>query len=223
MIRTPIKTFASTLALTMAAGTGTAIAQDAETPGEPNPYEMPDDAFVTLTGTVTEASADGFVLAYDDGAVVVEMDDWDSWGDAWGIAEGQSVSVTGAIDDDLLETTTIEAASVYVAELNTNFYASPADEESLRTWRPYEASTMEGMATFNGVITDVKADEGEFTLDTGLYNFDVETDAMDYDPLDDEGFQKLRIGDVVTVTGELTDPLFEDRELVADYIITSAS
>ena len=40
------------------------------------------------------------------------------------------MTVYGRVDDDLYETTTIEASSIYDQDLGTYFYASAADEES---------------------------------------------------------------------------------------------
>ncbi len=57
------------------------------------------------------------------------MDDWDWYAEGYKLLNGEKVRVHGLIDDDLFETTKIEASSVYVQNLGTYFYASSADEE----------------------------------------------------------------------------------------------
>jgi hypothetical protein len=42
---------------------------------------------------------------------------------------------------------------------------------------------------------------------------------MPYNPLDDEGYQKVDVGDRVSVTGTMDYDLFEGRELVADSLV----
>jgi len=90
-----------------------------------------DNSWISLSGTVVDAGARTFELDYGDGLVVVEMDDWDWYGEAFSIMEGDQVTVYGMVDDDLYETTSIEASSVYVKNLNTHFYASDADKEEV--------------------------------------------------------------------------------------------
>ena len=248
--------FSSLIALAFAASAGTAAAQDdmqndasndetqaqadAMTDEEADmddsgvqidltgdsPYLKSDEAWVTLTGEVTDSTLSSFMLDYGDGTVQVEMDDWDSWGDAYGIVDGQTVAVTGRIDDDFLETTSIEASSVYVADLNTVFYASAEDEEALRSWSSYSTTIDTGNSvTFSGIVTETMPLQCEFIIDTGYYDLEVDadTDKLGYNPLDDEGFQKITVGDWVSVTGEIDDPLFEELELEATFITSSAS
>ncbi len=208
------KTFLlTTLALLIAAVP--ALASDAE---KSDPYEMRDDSWISLSGTVTTANPDSFVLDYGDGLVTVEMDDWDWYREGYNILSGDRVTVYGAIDDDLFESTTIEASSVYVESLNNFFYASAADEEDSM----YTVTTpiILSETKVRGTVTSVSELTGEFTIDTGLRKITVETDDMLYDPLDDEGYQKIEVGDRVSVRGEVDRDLFEGRELVADSVIT---
>ena len=43
---------------------------------------------------------------------------------------------------------------------------------------------------------------------------------MPYDPLDEDGYQQIEVGDRVSVTGRVDEDLFEGRELVADSVVT---
>jgi uncharacterized protein YdeI (BOF family) len=189
---------------------GQATAQD--------PKMQPDETWVSVSGTVDAVSADEFVLDYGKDIITVEMDDGDRDADAYKLLEGDKVTVSGKIDNDFFEIRTIEAARVYVEKLNTTFYASALDEEDVDVDVSYPVIVSE--TVLKGVVTSVA--EEEFTVDTGIRELTVEVDAMAYDPLDDEGYQKIEVGDVVSVAGRMDDDFFEDKELVADTIVTLA-
>ncbi|MDX1571303.1 MAG: DUF5666 domain-containing protein [Xanthomonadales bacterium] len=192
-----------------ALGTGPALADD------PNPYLQPDDSWISLSGEVESVMPDQFTLDYGDGLVIVEMDDWDDDADAYKVVSGDKVTVYGLIDDDTFETTTIEASSVYVEGLNTYFYASAADEED--SFVSVAVPVVRSATITQGTVTGI--DGREFTIDTAGRQFTVDTSGMPYDPLDDEGFQKIDVGDRVSVTGKVTSDFFEDRMLMAESVV----
>jgi len=183
---------------------------------EPNPKLMPDDSWISISGTAVEAEPNGFVLDYGDGTIWVEMDDWDWYGDGYGILDGDKVTVYGEVDDDLYQQDTIEASSVYVESINSYFYANPADEEDAlyTVTHPVVVSQV----TLRGTVTSVSG--REFTIDTGLQEMTVETIYMSYNPLDDKGYQQIDVGDRVSVSGDIDDTFFGEQELEADSIIT---
>lgn len=181
-----------------------------------DPYLQPDDTWISLSGTVQAVTPHTFTLDYGDGLIVVEMDDWDMDADAFKVMKGDKVSVFGAIDDDFFETTTIEASSVFVENLGTYFFASSADEED--TFLTLTTPVVEAATVFQGTVTSVSL--GEFTIDTGITDLTVEVDEMEYNPLDDEGFQKIEVGDYVSVAGEFNNDIFEGREFDATSITT---
>ena len=96
-----------------------------------NPYNAPDDTWISLSGTAVETGPSSFWLDYGNGTVLVEMDDF-GWYEKEGVGllDGDKVTVYGEVDDDLFETASIEASSVYVQDLGSYFYASAADEEN---------------------------------------------------------------------------------------------
>ncbi|MDX1630768.1 MAG: hypothetical protein R3234_02815 [Thermoanaerobaculia bacterium] len=181
-----------------------------------DPYTEPDDTWISISGTVDEVNPDTFLLDYGDGLITVEMDDGDRDADAYKLLEGDEVTVNGMIDDDFFETTTIEASSVYVDKLNTYFYASVVDEED--AFVTITTPIVPGALTIQGTVTEIAGEE-EFVVDTGLRRVLVETDALGYDPLDDEGYQRIEVGDEVSVTGEIDVDFLEGRELVASSVI----
>lgn len=182
-----------------------------------NPYAMEDDSWISINGEVTSVTADAFELDYGDGQITVEMDDGDRDADGYKLMMGDEVRVSGMIDDDFYDLTTIEASSVYVKNIDTYFYASAMDEEDIgySIISPSVTDTV-----VQGTITSVDVNGEQFTLDSGLQELTVEVDELTYNPLDDEGFQQLDVGDRVSVQGSIDHDLFEGRVFEANYVTT---
>ncbi len=69
-----------------------------------------------------------------------------------------------------------------------------------------------------GYVTGISG--STFIVNSEARSVTVETDEMAYNPLDDEGFQKVDIGDRVSVRGEVDENFWGNKELVADTVIT---
>jgi uncharacterized protein YdeI (BOF family) len=186
-----------------------------------DPAEQPDDTWISLTGTVTSTTADSFKLDYGKGMITVEMDDWDDFGDAWPLIDGDEVTVYGEVDQNLFAKTTIEAGSVYVDDLNTFFYASAADEEEFGQW-VVDIDAVPGELTYIGTVESVTPMTNTFTIDTGAMELSVDTSGLLYDPLDDEGFQRIDVGDRVSVDAVIDRDFIGDQDLLAESIVTLA-
>lgn len=184
-----------------------------------DPAEQPDDTWMSLTGTVTSTTPDSFKLDYGQGMITVEMDDWDNFGDAWPLMDGDEVTVYGEVDQNLFAKTTIEAGSVYVDDLNTFFYASAADEEEYGQW-VVSVDVEPGEITYIGTVESVNAETNTFTIDTGAMELSVDTSTLLYDPLDDEGFQQIDVGDRVSVDAVIDADFIGDQDLLAESIVT---
>lgn len=183
-----------------------------------NPYAKADNSWITISGTVESVEHDTFTLDYGDGVVTVEMDDGDRDADAYKLLTGDDVTVSGVVDDKFFEKTIIEAGTVYVADLGTTFYSSTLDDEGSRTmayWEPAPDKTYS--TTVRGTVTAV-TDES-FLLSSGAQRLLVDVDEMPYNPLDDEGYQRIGIGDKVRVSGEADNALFDYRVLMARSVI----
>ena len=182
-----------------------------------NPYALEDDSWISINGEVTSVTADAFELDYGDGQITVEMDDGDRDADGYKLMMGDEVRVSGMIDDDFYDLTTIEASSVYVKNIDTYFYASAMDEEDIgySIISPSVTDTV-----VQGTITSVDVNGEQFTLDSGLQELTVEVDELTYNPLDDEGFQQLDVGDRVSVQGSIDHDFFEGRVFEANYVTT---
>ncbi len=179
------------------------------------PYTQPNNTWINISGTVKGVAADSFQLDFGAGMITVEMDDGDRDADGYKLLPGDKVTVSGMIDDDFFETTTIEASSVYVQKLGTYFFASAVDEEDYF----FDATTPVVVAetTVQGIVTDI--DENEFKVDNSLRTVTIDVSSMPYNPLDDKGYQKIGTGDIVRVSGTIDDGFFTGREIVAESVI----
>jgi hypothetical protein len=126
------------------------------------------------------------------------------------------VSVSGVVDDDLFETATIEAGAVYVERLDTTFRASTIDDEDLPPMA-LPGRHVVSQAFVQGTITRI--DEDTFTLDRGKRAITVSVEELNYDPFDDQGSQKIEVGDRVIVVGANAHGSFVGPRLFANRII----
>lgn len=188
---------------------------------QPDPELQPDHTWISVSGTVAATDHDSFLLDYGEGTIVVEMDDWTSYGEARKLLDGDHVTVNGRVDAGLYESATIEACSVYVESLNTHFYANGVDEEGDASafWNLPMTTVVTAATNLRGTVSGTDPAEQMFTLDTGALEVTVDTSRLDYNPLDEYGFQRIEAGDVVSVTGYLTTDFFAGREFKADAVV----
>ena len=181
-----------------------------------DPYKAANNSWITLNGIVVASSPEAFELDYGTGIITVEMDGWSWYSGMHAIMEGDRVTVHGRVDDDLYEIASIEADSVYVKGLNTYFYANSLDEEDMVS--PTTILHPDTGFQLQGTIT--KTSGREFTINTGSHEIKIDTSNMDYNPLDDKGYQKLKVGDYVQVIGKLDVDFFEKTEIMAESVTT---
>lgn len=187
-----------------------------------DPYEMANNSYVNLGGEVISQTGRSFLLDYGDGVITVEMDDYDLNNEAEMINPGEHVTVFGKIDDDLYEFNKIEAESVFVKDRSKFYYANDADEETTYDWHiSISDPLLLNTGTWVGVrgeVSDINLTE--FTIDNGFRKIRIETSYLDYNPLDDFGYQQIDVGDKVYVTGNLDRNFFKKDEIEAKSIIT---
>jgi len=184
---------------------------------KPNPRFMDDNTYLSINGTAHNPEADSFLLDYGDGVITVEFDDFDTDADGYKISDGDNVTVYGVIDDNFFDTTTIEAGSVYVKDTSTFYYASATDEEDFAYY--YNTRPLaENSYILDGKVTDVNG--RHFTINTGKRKIKVDTNGMDYNPVDNIGYQQVDEGDWVSVYGEIDYDLIDRRELEAESVVT---
>jgi hypothetical protein len=175
-----------------------------------------DGSWVRVDGTVVSTADRSFELDYGSGYITVEVDDWDWYKEGRSILRNDDVVVHGRIDKDFYEGRTIEASSVYVADLGTTFYASSADEEELGSW--HVGPVQVGSISIGGTVKSVRG--REVVLDTGVGEITVDTTRLGYNPLDNEGFQRIQPGDRIRVVGRIGDSMFGARRIVADHLLS---
>ncbi len=181
------------------------------------PKEMPDETWITIEGRVVETSEKAFELDYGKGLVTIEMDGWAWYSEVYELLPDDKVTVFGVVDDDLFESTSIEAASVYVKNLNTFYYASHSDEEDV-SGPGLLMTYFEDDIQLTGTVTSKIG--REFTINTGSRKITVNTSQMLYNPLDDKGYQKIDVGDKVQVTGDMDYDFVEMKQLLAESVVT---
>lgn len=237
------KIFASALAISVAAGSALAIAETTKTTTttmksttvtpivstntavNANVATAADQSPVVLTGTIQSVSDDEFVLSYGSGNITVEMEDWNWNGENMkNLRVGDRVTVTGQIDDDLFEGREIEADNIYLTASNVYYYreGSTASPIMGTAYRSPNTSTMAGDGTFVAMSGRVSNINGkEFTLtDENNMTMQVDTGELGYDPLDAEGVQRVREGDMIQVYGEVDEDFFERKEILASRVIS---
>lgn len=186
---------------------------------EENPYMLPDETWISISGTAVETTAEAFILDYGEGLVTVEMGELDWYQKDFRVIEGDKVTVYGEIDDDFYDTTTIEADSVYDEDLNQYFYNFAEENEYQRGYDYWVdgGDIQPGRATVRGTVRSIQG--RELTIDTGPRMLTVDTITIPYNPLDDKGYTKVEKGDYVSVTGSMGEDFWDERELKADAIV----
>lgn len=188
-----------------------------ETPDRSALTSADDGQWLSLTGRIVSTSPEAFVLDYGAGNVTVEMDDWDRFPEGLLLKAGDEVTVSGLADEDLLMRKRIEARSVFVRNLNSIFFASNADEETARARAAFGAGVAHP-ADLSGVVTAVEG--REFTLGTGTGAVRVDTTALPENPLDNQGVQRVKVGDRVFAWGDIQLEPPEGAELKARGLIS---
>ena len=175
-------------------------------------------SIVRISGTVETIVPNTFNLDYGEGQVLVEMDDRDRDADSYALQDGDKVTVTGYVDDDLFEDKTIEASSVYVHKIGTYFFASLMDDEKFEFDIPtMEVNSSDTNMTVKGQVAQVK--ENAFTVESGEQDIEIAVSELSSNPLDDEGYPRVSAGDMVSVTGTVDKEFIEERRMIADSLI----
>lgn len=172
-------------------------------------------SYVSISGTVASVMPDGFVLDFRDGDIAVEMDEDSRDAEAYELSMGDRVTVFGPVDDDFFESRRVEASAIYVEKLGTYFrnrLAAEAEYDFVTVSTPVDPPSI----VVQGEVTHVNG--SRFTVDTGSRSFRVDVGRMSYNPVDDEGYQSIQAGDLVSVSAPIEDDFLEGRTLYADSV-----
>lgn len=180
---------------------------------------MQDQSHIVLTGKVGQIDGDEFELIYGNNSkITVELDRFGFTGDETKrLTPGESVTVTGYLDDDLFEGREIEAYNIRMNDSRVYYYTTESQPVYRYTYDPYAEPEEGAFVTMKGTVSDVKGDE--FTVSDGNNRMKVDVSEIGYDPFDDEGFQKIENGDEVYIYGTINDSFYESREIMASGLI----
>jgi uncharacterized protein YdeI (BOF family) len=180
-----------------------------------------DGEWITISGKVTSVTPNKFVLKPQGQSITVEMNNLDWVTDGYKIIEGDQVVVNGFVDKRFLDKKTIDASSVYVKGLGTYFYNNPTVE----IVTPLIPTLYMGLKDFpegasadlHGVVSSIHG--REFELNTGFRKITIDTKSMAFNPLDDKGYLKVKVGERVRVSGKVDNNFLEGKEVDANYIV----
>ncbi len=181
---------------------------------KPQPYSRPSQTWIVLTGQVTSVGRRGFRLDYGNGTIPVQLAQPKQIG-APGIEKGQTVVVSGIVDDHLFRSRTVDADAIYVRSLGKYVYGNALSPPGPPTYVPLGKHEH---TILRGKVTAVDEGNDEFTLNTGLDAVQVDTGKLLGRPLGAKGKQSIAVGDDVAVTGKLDFHFFGHREFEADSV-----
>jgi len=174
-----------------------------------------DETSISLTGSVVEARADEFDLLVGDDTITVEVNEEFRDGGAYTLLSGDSVTVSGQVDDDLFEGKELVANALYIEKLGATFVL---DDGYVEKYGMVSGRDLSGYIEVAGNVTHVSVDDDEFRIHTGVGDFTVEVEELASNPIDDEGVIRLRTGDWVSVLGRVDSDWLEGREIVANNV-----
>lgn len=181
-------------------------------------YLGSDGTWIRVSGRATEAGPDNFMLDYEGGKAFVEIANPDWHFDNTEILDGDHVTVFGKVDNETYEATSIKAQSVYVEDLETYLFGDPPSGEGDNLDMKPNTPASVGDVSITGTIKSIE--DKTLMLEFGNQLMEVDISRLDYNPLDERGFQQLKQGDVVTVVGDMKKSSLEERKLSADSVIT---
>jgi len=181
--------------------------------------ELKDDSVLVVTGNIKSIRDDEFDLQYgaSDKTITVELDRFNWNGDETQfLSEGESVTVSGVLDDDLFEGREIKAYNIRMNDSYVYYYTTEANP--VYTYESTQNLPSDGiLVAARGKITKINGPEVTIKSKTG--EIIVDTADLNYDPFDDEGRQKLEIGDELYVQGQVDVEPWDPKEIVADSIV----
>ncbi|MGB3222393.1 MAG: OB-fold nucleic acid binding domain-containing protein [Desulforhopalus sp.] len=174
-----------------------------------------DNSWISIQGTVVETATTGFELDYGSGFVWVQMNDWKWYKADHPIELGDKVRVNGRVEDDQRKKSIVVADNIYVEDLNTYFFSEDGDD----IFQP--AVEQDRVFQLSGIVVSI--DNRRFTMNLGSRKVIIDTTELPYNPLDEKGYQQLKVGDSVYVTGELKkdNSPFDSNFIMASTVTTA--
>ena len=182
-----------------------------------SPYTAPNNSWIELDGRVTAVDSRSFILDYGEGEIMVEIDDYDWFEEAYNVLVNDRVKVKGKVDADPNEERSIEAETVRLKDHGLTLQANADDEEDLTENfvppLPVQAASSEIRGTvesFQNGLMIVKTATDTYRVDLKESSLaSVEGEAISYD---------IRIGDFVSVVGKEDNKIFRADEFDASTV-----
>ncbi|MDX1677591.1 hypothetical protein [Arsukibacterium sp.] len=178
----------------------------------------PKGSWIALSGQVVSHTDDSFILDFGDGFVTVNTDNWNTIGGSWAVSDGDKVTVYGLVEEGFYQNKVIDAGSIYVRDASTMVSAPDTDKQAMASTFTYFSVPGDYDLQVAGTVTSVT--DRKFTIDSGTRKVTVDTIRLGYNPLDNQGLQQIKVGDFVTVRGELKRSVFDNSAVVAESIVT---
>jgi len=135
---------------------------------------------------------------------------------------GDNITTVGRLGPDALTFDgTLDVVGVYVEDRNAYFALSEFAASSLKSAASIFPPNLgfgpvDGRVNLTGVISEI--DKGDLTLQAGGVRIPIETSSLNYNPFDNIGSQRLRLGDTVTVGGVLEKNAEDGPSIRADRV-----
>ena len=207
----------------MVAGFGLALASAVfATPQDAAPEGDATREVFTLSGQIVDSVGGNLVLRHEGGVVEVNVSGWPERvpGGPRVIGVGDTVTVTGWLDESFIRSGSLDILGVYVEDRRAFFTVGEGGSGDGEGMRPLVVPTdtlgREGSASMTGTIIEMQEDA--FVLRAGPADILVDTSSLFYDPYDDVGIQVLEVGDRVHVTGALGTGFPEQPVINADGV-----
>ncbi len=177
---------------------------------------LKDGTYVTISGKVEKVvDGDEFQLSYGNGTIMVDTNDhWPALfrKDVANIlTPGDHVQVSGFVDDNLFTKKEIDAESIVheSTQYSRVYRLNDGRDNVYRPYSYYHAMDDEGIS-LTGDISKI-IDDDSFMLNYGNGMIRVDADEIEFPKT-----ERLRVGDRVTVKGEIDDNWFGKRTLEAE-------
>lgn len=187
-------------------------------------HEKSMESLFSISGQVVDDLDGYYVLRSDGGRTKIRFRGWpkDLPANPSILGIGDDVTVVGWLGPDTLTVGGIlDVMGVYVEDRRAYFALSASADDASERAAPILPPSggfgpVNGRASLTGIISEIG--DGELTLQAGDVRILVETSSLSYDPFDENGSQRLSLGDTVTVGGVLERNIKDGPRLRADRV-----
>lgn len=179
---------------------------------------LENDSYVALSGTVGEITdGDEFMLNTASGSITVDTND--EWPGLFKsdvgriLSTGDKVTVTGRIDENLFTQKELEAYSLsHEGESFTTYYYNTNANDYDYSYNSYDIDYDDDTTRLSGVVTKINGDN------TVILNYTGGSIQVDLSETAIPDTDLLRLGDRITVYGEVDNDWFTKKEFEASRV-----